>query len=230
MKFVLSLITIQLSIATIGCFNPFLKNSQEDKDRISQLEKSHAEEFERRRSLEKQSKELGDHQQRILNCHRDFRGSMGLELTREVHLVKETQRTQRFNCQNEITSDQTEDIQSARSTIILEELKNLDLKGTEISVINRQTCQGGGFSKGWTLFGKATPSLTVNRSNTLLDHEVFEGINFIDFAACKSQSPGVSKDCTQPTWIATLVLTVKYTETHNNEIRIVKPDPATCQK
>ncbi|MBX3016475.1 MAG: hypothetical protein KF767_01195 [Bdellovibrionaceae bacterium] len=74
-----------------------------------------------------------------------------------MHLVRGTARTLRYDCQGALQKDAIETISPPRETIDLPELKDMVASGATVMVMNRQTCQGGGFSKGLTRW--STPTL-----------------------------------------------------------------------
>lgn len=165
-------------------------------------------------------------EERRIRCHRDTQGARGLLLERTIRLTRETQRVQRFDCQGQLTSDSTETVVLPRQNIELPELKAL-LKGKTVTAFNRQTCNHGGYGDGSDLFDifnfKKVPKLSVNRSNTLMDHEVFDGLNEIDFGFARTACSGPVEKC-DISWVATLNLKVDYSESHRNEIAVVKAE------
>lgn len=172
--------------------------------------------------------ELQKQQSRILDCHRDFRGSYGKLIESSIHLKRVTGRVIRKDCEGQTLSDKIETIVPPVSRIELKELKELQGLQVEFRTLNRQTCGGGGFSMGmpWSKF----PSLLVDRANALFTHEVFAGLNQIDFGACdpKGSTPGISKDCQQPTWLASLYLQVSEEEVQSPDITEFKPSETVC--
>lgn len=208
---------------------PAAKEEIESRDkRIADLERQLDGEQRKRGEAETLRSEVEKHQARILQCHRDFRGSYGRLIQKSVHLVRGTARTLRYDCQGALKKDAIETVSDPRESLELPELKDLVGQDATVIVMNRQTCQGGGFSKGLTRW--STPSLWVDRANAVFTHEVFAGLNQIDFGLCDAsgKSKTISKDCAHPTWVATLELKVTEEEKLDAKTRDIRPQAAEC--
>lgn len=220
-----------VALTQIVACAPAAKDELEAKDkRIADLERQLQGEQRKLSDEEKLRLEVEKQQARILTCHRDFRGSYGRLIQKSVHLVRGTARTLRYNCEGQLTKDAVETISAPRETIELPEMKEVVATGATIMVMNRQTCGGGGFSAGLTRW--STPTLWVDRANGVLTHEVFTGLNQIDFGLCDAsgKTKGVSKDCAHPTWVATLELKVTDEEKLDSKNHEIRPKTEDCVK
>ncbi len=222
-----------MSFALAACAPsaPSAKDDLEQKDkRIADLERQLGSEQKKRSDEETLRSELEKHQSRMLSCHRDFRGSYGTLIQKSTHLVRETARVQRFDCRGQMIRDENETIKAPRADIELGELKILASTTATIQVMNRQTCRGGGLHRPLTRWG--TPALWVDRGNAVLTHEVFAGLNQIDFGLCDAsgKTENVSKDCANPTWVATLELKVTEEEKRDSKIHEKRPSTEDCAK
>lgn len=220
-----------IAVMNLTACAPASRDELEAKDkRITDLERELRNEQRKRGEEETLRTEAEKHQARMLQCHRDFRGSYGRLIRKSVHLVRGTQRVQRYDCAGQLTKDETETVEAPRETLTLTELKDLVANDATVVVMNRQTCGGGGFRRGLTRW--SAPTLWVDRANALLTHEVFEGLNLIDFGLCdaRGKTPGVSADCAQPTWVATLELKVTDEEKNDASVREVRPRTENCVK
>ncbi|MBX3016474.1 MAG: hypothetical protein KF767_01190 [Bdellovibrionaceae bacterium] len=72
----------------------------------------------------------------------------------------------------------------------------------------------------------------MDRANAVLTHEVFAGLNQIDFGLCDAsgKTNGVSKDCAHPTWVATLELKVTEEEKLDAKNHELRPKTEDCVK
>lgn len=216
-------------MGTAGCAGQWDSESEisEKTSRIESLEKRLDETQAQFSAEETKRIEAEKHQSRMLRCHRDFRGSYGVLVEKQVRLVRETGRLIYKNVEGTVTLDTTETLSPPREVLSLPELKFLSATYAQVLVLNRQTCEGGGFYKGLTRFN--APNLWIDRANATLTHEVYPGLNQIDFGVCddSGRTEGVSKDCSEPTWVATLNLNVDYEEIESGAVREVISLPKT---
>lgn len=225
------LVYFSLAFLTVAC-----GIQREDSGRIDSLNRENAQLNQQKSQLQTErdqlaaeKSELDKRIDRMLSCNKHFVGNMGQRIEKEIRLVRETQRVQRFDCDNKQVSDQKETVVSPRAVVALDMLPALRDSQFEVSVYNRMTCArpAGGFYRGGGLLSESrSPYLAVNRSNTLFDHEVEPGLNEIDLSLC----PKGQRYCSNPTFIATVALNVGYEEQHKNEILVVKPSPEYCAR
>lgn len=179
--------------------------------------------------LQQESKdkaELEKQLDRMVRCRKGFEGNLGQRLEKQIKLVRKTQRVQRFDCDNQMTSDKVETVEDPVGSVDLSGIPALVDRGNAVQVTNRHTCNypDKGFYKTGLISSK--PYLRVNRSNTMFDHEVEVGLNLIDLAVCPAAQP----TCKTATYVVTLALNVDYEEIALNGIMTDKPTAEFCER
>ncbi len=225
MKFTLISIVVLAAIA-VGCAPKDSNNGELDSLRLDRVRLQ-----SERDRLHSEKTELDKRIDRMVRCHKDFQGYMGQRLDRSIKLNRITQRVQRFDCANQMTSDAVETIEAPRAIVELAGIPALADSKNLVTVYNRMTCNSPdkGFYKGGLLNsvvgGSRHPYLWVDRAAAVFTHEVEPGLNLIDLSVCPLEASG----CKDPTFLVTVALNVIYEEQNKPEILVVKKNVQDCE-